>query len=101
MYRGTGDTVQGLASMGLPADLAGHFVEDEQDVWPENWPALELFSALATQWRVGMSGATGLDYAAVAATLTMLQIDPDDHPERLREIQIMERAALETMNKKP
>ncbi|MCL8357250.1 DUF1799 domain-containing protein, partial [Enterobacter hormaechei subsp. xiangfangensis] len=26
------------------------------------WKSFTIFSALATQWRVGASGATGLDY---------------------------------------
>jgi Phage related hypothetical protein (DUF1799) len=35
------------------------------EVWGENWPALILFTALITQWRMGPSGPIGLDYAVV------------------------------------
>jgi len=97
MYRGSGDTVQGLASLGLPADLAGHFVDDDLDVWPENWPALELFSVLGTQWRVGMAGATGLDYTAILAVMDLQHTAPEDRRGLFDDVRVMERAALQTM----
>lgn len=45
----------------------------EVGIWPEHWPAVELFLACATQWRmrqqpVGMTSMSvpcGLDYVAV------------------------------------
>lgn len=50
--------------------------EDEEEVaqpewhlWPENWRTWCLWLDLRTQWRVGMAGATGLDYAAVLAVI--------------------------------
>ena len=97
MYHGSGDTVQGLASLGLPADLAGHFVEDDMEVWPENWPALELFSALGTQWRVGMAGATGLDYTAIMAVMDLQNTAPEDRRGLFDDVRVMERAALQMM----
>lgn len=36
-------------------------------VWPENWPAVELFLRCQTQWRLGPYGRVGLDYPAVLA----------------------------------
>ena len=77
--------------------MAGHFQPSEVDVYPENWPALQLFSSLGTQWRTGMSGATGLDYTAVIAVL-QFSTAKGQQQERFEEIQIMERAALEAMN---
>lgn len=38
-------------------------------LWPCNVGAWQAFQALRTQWRTGMAGATGLDYAAVIAWL--------------------------------
>jgi len=45
-----------------------------------------------------MSGPTGLDYAAVLAVL-QLSVPADQHAERFEELKIMERAALDSMNK--
>lgn len=39
--------------------------ETATEVFPENWQPLEVFAAMQTQWRTGMGGATGLDYAAL------------------------------------
>jgi hypothetical protein len=66
-------------------------------VFEENWPALLLFSALGTQWRMGMAGATGLDYAALAAVMDLHEIAPAQRRERFDEIRTMERAALDAM----
>lgn len=84
--------------MGLPTELANHFTENEVDVFEENWPALALFAALSTQWRVGMAGATGLDYPAVLAVMDVQGIAPEDRRERFDEIRVMERAALDVMS---
>ena len=60
----------------------------------ENWAAVRLFVACATQWRfAGMNGVrTGLDYAGVEAAARMAGIEvTGDLFDRLR---IMERTAL-------
>ena len=33
------------------------------DVWPENWPAVELFMRCQTQWRTDNGQRTGLVYS--------------------------------------
>jgi len=66
-------------------------------VWPENWPALRLFLAVQTQWRIaGMAGVPiGLDYAAlpVAARALRLRLDAG----LLRRLQVIEAEALSAM----
>lgn len=38
-------------------------------LWPENLLPWECWHSVQTQWRIGMGGATGLDYTAVLAYL--------------------------------
>lgn len=38
-------------------------------LWPMNLEAFRLFLRLSTQWRVGVNGATGLDYLVVRAEI--------------------------------
>jgi hypothetical protein len=59
---------------------------------------LELFVALSTQWRIGMSGATGLDYAVLFAVMDLHGIAQTDRRERFDELRTLERAALEVMS---
>lgn len=47
-----------------------------------------MFLASQTQWRVGMAGRTGLDYAGVQAVMAMHGID--DTRDAFQRIQIME-----------
>lgn len=66
-------------------------------VWPDNWPAVNAFISMSTQWRAGMAGATGLDYNALPAVLRMTQIPRRQWPEIFQSIRILEDAAMETM----
>ena len=65
-------------------------------LWPENRQAFELWTALQTQWRIGMEGATGLAYEGVQAELALGRWGHKRHRRRLYSaVKCMERAALE------
>jgi hypothetical protein len=72
-------------------------VSDDFEVWPENWPAVEMFMRVQTQWRTAMSGIVGLDYTALAWLLTLYEVK--DQRSLLEELQVMEAAALGLLNK--
>jgi hypothetical protein len=83
-----------LAASGmLPEDLEGEAVE----VWPENERAYFLFLDLQTQWRVGMGGATGLDYLVLFAKLDRMKLAADESDELEQDIRTMEHEALRVM----
>ena len=63
-------------------------------MWPDNHAAFILFNNLSTQWRTGMGGPTGLDYAAVYPLLDRAAKDPQEWDELFSDIQVMEGAAL-------
>jgi len=58
--------------------------------------AWACWQGVQTQWRTGMAGATGLDYAGVRAHLDeQPDIEPEARPDIWRGIQAAERATLE------
>ncbi|MBA4341149.1 MAG: hypothetical protein C0423_03230 [Methylibium sp.] len=61
---------------------------------PEHQLALEVWNDIDTQWRVGLIGRTGLDYAAVQAHLQLAGIPRKRHAELHAQLRIMEHAAL-------
>lgn len=65
------------------------------EVWAENVPAFDLFVAVRTQWRVGMAGPSGLDYAGVRACMDLLGTPEGERPRLFADLQVMEAAALE------
>jgi hypothetical protein len=69
------------------------------DVWECNWPAVQVFLALDTQWRVGMAGPTGLDYGAITTVLRLKAIPRARWPDLFEDIRTMEDAALGQMVK--
>lgn len=75
------------------------------EVWEEHWPALELFLAMRTQWRViaGMGGAhhQGIDYTALYGHPKYARLDYDDQDKLLGQIQHIEAGALAALNDNP
>jgi hypothetical protein len=67
------------------------------DCWPEHQVAVGVFSRLTTQWRVGFSGAVGLDYVALPTVFQLLGVSRTDWPQLFEDIRVMERGALHYM----
>ena len=83
-----------LAVAGLTlADLAA----DPVEVWPENWGAYSVLCAMDTQWRIGMAGPTGLDYAALPVAIRMVGASRADWTQLMADVRVMEGAALRSM----
>lgn len=95
MYE-TGPTDAELEVAGLTWDE----VTTSCEIWPENWQAYELFCALDTQWRIGMAGPTGVDYAALPVALRMVGAARAEWRQLMSDIRIMESAALKAMRDK-
>ena len=71
--------------------------DEDFGVSTENWPTVEMFLRVQTQWRTSMGGVIGLDYAAVAWVLKLYGIE--DQRSLLEDLQVMEAAAMRVMNK--
>ncbi len=96
MVSGGGSAEADAMATGLPLELVAMAVgHADQDVYPDNWPVVRLFSDMSTQWRVGMSGLVGLDYAALPAVMDLRGVDIADRAELFDGLRIMEEAALE------
>ncbi len=61
-------------------------------MWEENWPTINAFFRVRTQWRTGASGATGLDYQAVNGVLARMRLKDED--EVFAGLQLMESTIL-------
>ena len=89
--------------LGLPMDLiqeAEGFVGGKDGVYPDNWLAVSVFCDMCTQWRVGMNGATGLDYGALPVVLSIRRVKLADREDVFECLRTMERAALAEMRLK-
>lgn len=76
---------------------AADYALPDVEVWPENWPAFELFADMRTQWRVGINGRTGLDYQTLFVLMDFHEVPRDERRQMLDDIQTMEAAALVQM----
>lgn len=74
-----------------------HFPAPQVDIWPDNWPAIQLYTQFSTQWRVGMAGATGLDMNVFLHALDRRGLSPEDYDDFLGCLRVIEGAALEAM----
>lgn len=66
-------------------------------MWPENWPAVQFFARMGTQWRVGFGGPIGLDYNVVFRLLDEEGYSRQQWREMLDDIQVLEVEALKTL----
>lgn len=84
-----------LAALGLYVDGAVDLGRDPVFyLWPENVQAWHFFRAVETQWRHGVSGPTGLDYAGVQCVMDRARIRPGRQRKMWRCVWAMERGAL-------
>jgi hypothetical protein len=82
-----------LALFGLSAmDL-----DEEVEVLRDNWSAFRVMEAMGTQWRTGMGGATGLDYAVVSAVMSLVGIPKKTTKQVFQDLRVMEAEALAVM----
>ncbi|WP_331852640.1 DUF1799 domain-containing protein [Pragia fontium] len=63
------------------------------------WNSFLVFKAMSTQWRVGMSGATGLDYGCLPQVMDFIGVS-EDKATVFADIQVMESVALSIINKR-
>lgn len=77
-------------AFGFPPDI------DDVEAVPDVWESYLVFSAMSTQWRVGMNGATGLDYSVIPNVLELLNIK--NKATIFDDLRVMELKALELIN---
>lgn len=81
----------------MPAD----YEDDDFELWPDNWPAFQLFASLQTQLRVGgMGGASGFDYNVYFARMERMKLSDQDFEWLFDDVRVIEAEALTAMNKK-
>jgi hypothetical protein len=93
------ERLQDLQAMGAPQDVidkimpaAAPTVDADFEVWEENWPAVEMWLQVCTQWRVGMNGPVGLDYSVLP---WLFQLHEVANPRAmLDDLQLMETTFL-------
>ena len=73
-------------------------VQEDFEVWDENWEAMMMFLRMQTQWNVSMNGLVGLNYPALETLIRLYKIE--EPLELFEKVQVIERAALVKMNSK-
>ena len=69
-------------------------------LWPCNVSTWVHWNEVQTQWRVGMGGATGLDYAGVRAYLDEQHFEGDERRDAFKGIRAAEGATLQAWGEK-
>ena len=73
-------------------------VQEDFEVWDENWEAMMMFLRMQNQWNVSMNGLVGLNYPALETLIRLYKIE--EPLELFEKVQVIERAALVKMNSK-
>lgn len=91
-YYDPGPSTEELEKIGIKIEDIGPLPDVE--LWEENLVVWDVFYAVGTQWRVGMAGATGLDYNVLPFIFDVHEIKNEDRREVLRFLRVMELEAL-------
>lgn len=96
MVGGQEDDAALLAAMGISPEMWDRFREkSELEIFPENWQPVQIFIAMQTQWRTGMSGPIGMDYQALAVVMELYEVaDRKDCFSAVRTMEIETLAAI-------
>lgn len=78
--------------------LATTDLDDTVEVLPDVWPAFELLTAMATQWRVGVAGPTGLDYGVLPQVGSVIGMKKKQIRKVFPDLLVMEAEALLVMS---
>jgi len=91
-------TANEAAAFGLSVEEASSHLTCE--VWPDNAATVNVFVAMATQWRTGPGGVVGLDYSALPAVFDLLDVPRLERAEVFDGFRLMEDAALGEIRKR-
>ena len=85
----------------LAAGLSPEDFEDEScELWQENERAVNLFSRVSTQWRVGMAGPVGLDYGPMFSLMSRMRLTENEYDTLFDDMRVVERTAIECLVQK-
>lgn len=87
-------TAAALRGTGLKPS---HYKEPIVEVWPESWPAVELYVRYQTQWLQGPGGPSGLNYAILFADLDRSGIEGEDREDIMDGVRIIEAEVLKSI----
>jgi len=73
-------------------------VQQDCEVWEENWDAVLMFVRMSTQWHTSMAGLTGLNYPSLEWLCKLYSVK--DPVAIFEGVQVMESTVLVILNKK-
>ena len=77
------------------------YADDDFELWPENMPAINLFTSLQTQIRPGGGGGVvGFDYMPFFDRMDRMKLSEQEYEWLFDDIRAIESVALSEMNKK-
>lgn len=90
--------------------FAGQEPSDEDDepaaheLWPEHWPAWQVYLGVGSQWRLAIGMGAALwqapSYVEVERVMARYRVPEEDQDLTFRLYQVLESEALRTMNEK-
>jgi len=92
------ETADDAAAFGLALPQPERPADADFEVLPDNWPIVQMFLRLQTQWRTAMNGLVGLDYGVVEWLFRLYEVE--DPRSLLEGLQVMEAAAIVKLNER-
>ena len=100
----TNATIDELEANNAPPEVIAIYEKQQRkntnfEVWPENWPTIEFWLEVSTQWKMGaLGGYIGLDYVSIDIDIRRSELKVTK--EQWCGMKVMESAAIRILNKK-
>ena len=89
------------AAFGISLPKKTELVEEDFEVWEENWEAMMMFLRMQTQWATSMAGYVGLKYEVLLGSGGLFDLyNVEDRRDVLERLQVLEATALEELRKR-
>jgi hypothetical protein len=69
------------------------------ELWAENWPAVEFFLQIKTQWIPSFNGPTGLNYMVLFHELDRRGLSRDEYDDLYGCLRVIEQTALQEIHR--
>lgn len=89
-----------MAAFGIEREEVGGQAEEPLLIYPDNWPAVQVFFALGNCWQIdAMIGKYRcIDRPAIESTMRLMGIKRKKRGGVFDDLRVMEGAALEVLN---
>lgn len=94
------EAIDDLRKMNAPEEVVQELLDQQAgshfEIFEENWPSVEIFLSIQTQWRATYGTFYGLDYNSLFSVMNLYETE--DRKRIFEDVQLIERTIIASLN---